>query len=96
MSLHHVRLIHGPQANVTPELIPARQQYRAVVVRGCDTAGHWHVRTSPPDYALFDEAHGEQQEAASRHLEELAQQRRVLSKKYTQNAQTAGEVNRRQ
>jgi Phytanoyl-CoA dioxygenase (PhyH) len=84
MSLHHVRLIHGSHANssdqhrigyavryVTPAVIPARQENPALAVRGRDTAGHWDIRSGPPDYASFDEAHGAQQEAARRHLEEL-------------------------
>lgn len=84
MSLHHVRIIHGSNANpsgqarigyairyVTPEVVPGSERYPAILARGRDTAGHWIVFDGPPRYDSFEAAHAAQQEAARRHLESL-------------------------
>lgn len=84
MSLHHVRIIHGSNANpssmprigfavryMTPEVKPDGVDHPAVLVRGEDTHGHWHLMEAPPHYITFSEAFAAHKAASAEHLKAI-------------------------
>lgn len=84
MSLHHVRIIHGSNANpspnprigfavryMTPDVHADGVDHPAVLVRGKDTHGHWRLLDEPPRYAGFEEAFAAHQRASAEHLQAL-------------------------
>ncbi len=84
MSLHHVRIIHGSNANpsdeprigfavryMTPEVKAEGVNHPAVLVRGEDSHGNWRLMCAPPRYASFSEALAAHKKAAAEHLAAL-------------------------
>lgn len=83
MSLHHVNIIHGSNANgsdvkrvgyairyVTPEVEQAGQRPRAVLARGKDDFGHYELCGPPPERDM-DTAVAEMKEATARFLSSI-------------------------
>ena len=86
MSLHHVNIIHGSNPNhsdgkrigfapryIRPDVaqVQIHDPQPAVLVRGRDDFGHYHVIESPPRDVPFAVAVEEHLVAARQHLEEL-------------------------
>ena len=86
MSLHHVNIIHGSNANrsdkkrigyapryVTPEVaqVQIADKQPAVLVRGRDEYHHFELIEQPPADDPFDILVGRHVEATRRHIEEL-------------------------
>ncbi len=86
MSLHHVKIIHGSNANrsdrkrigyapryVTPEVkqVQIEERQRAVLARGRDEYHHFDLMEHPPPDDPFDVVVGRHLQAARQHIEEL-------------------------
>ena len=86
MSLHHVKIIHGSNANrsdrkrigyapryVTPEVkqLQIEGRQRAVLARGRDEYHHFDLMEHPPRDDPFDVVVGRHLKAARQHIEEL-------------------------
>ena len=86
MSLHHVKIIHGSNANrsdrkrigyapryVTPEVkqVQIEERQRAVLARGRDEYHHFDLMEHPPPDDPFDVVVDRHLQAARQHIEEL-------------------------
>ncbi len=84
MSLHHVNIIHGSNANgsdtkrigfairyMTPQVRQTGEPNPVVLARGRDEYHHHQVLASPPTPGSLDEAIARHQQAAQKHLEAL-------------------------
>ena len=86
MSLHHVKIIHGSNANrsdrkrigyapryVTPEVkqVQIKERQRAVLARGRDEYHHFDLMEHPPPDDPFDVVVDRHLQAARQHIEEL-------------------------
>lgn len=84
MSLHHVRIIHGSNANfsdrprigivvryMTPEVASNGGGQKAVLARGDDRVGNWDLMKGPPNFESIDAAIASHREGARKHLSAL-------------------------
>ena len=84
MSLHHVRIIHGSNANfshrhrigivvryMTPDVESVEAAQKVVLARGEDRFGNWERMKEPPTYETADVAIAAQRQGAQRHLAAL-------------------------